>query len=55
MRVYSEDFTHPSTNVTIKDKILYDEKEKEIAKNKKRRNNGGALREKVSRKINQVL
>lgn len=27
MRVYSEDFTHPSTNVTITDKILYDEKE----------------------------
>ena len=27
MRVYSENFTHPSTNVTIKDKILYDEKE----------------------------
>lgn len=27
MRVYSEDFTHPSTGRTIKDKILYDEKE----------------------------
>jgi hypothetical protein len=27
MRVYSEDFTHPSTNKTIYNKILYDEKE----------------------------
>jgi hypothetical protein len=27
MRVYSEDFTHPTTGTTIKNKILYDEKE----------------------------
>jgi|SRR5690554_1655858 len=27
MRVYSEDFTHPATMKTIKNKILYDEKE----------------------------
>lgn len=27
MRVYSEDFTHPATNITIPNKILYDEKE----------------------------
>lgn len=27
MRVYSQDFTHPTSGVSIKDKILYDEKE----------------------------
>lgn len=27
MRAYKEDFTHPSTKVTTKDKILYDERE----------------------------
>ena len=27
MRVYSQDFTHPASGVSIKDKILYDEKE----------------------------
>lgn len=27
MRAYKEDFTHPATNITIKDKVLYDERE----------------------------
>ncbi len=46
MRVYSEDFTHPATKVSIKDKILYDEKEWRSIKYANKDNYNEALKNK---------